>query len=87
MIIEFILGGFKSVVEFMFGWLPSIPELPSVVIDGISWFNGSVAGVVGVVSWLYTPVFFGAIMMLMIAVLIFDPVYNLALWVWHKIRG
>lgn len=87
MITEFILGAFKGIVKFLFGWLPSIPSIPGTVIDGIDSFLDSVAGVVGVISYLYTPAVFTSIFLVLIAVLLFDPLHKFALWVWHKMRG
>lgn len=87
MITEFILGAFKGVLQFLLGWLPGLPQIPQPVMDGLTSFNNSVAGVVGVISYLYTPPVFLAIMLLMLGVLVFDPLHRFALWLWHKIRG
>lgn len=87
MIVEFILGAFKGVIEFLFGWLPGLPSMSSEAFTGIDSFLGLIPGVVGVISYLYTPTIFIFIFSIIVALLIFDPAYAFFRWVWHKVRG
>lgn len=86
MIVEFILGALQTVVDFLFGWLPSIPSIPSDIMDGINTFTASVSDVVGLISYLYTPVVFGLVFGLLIAILLFDPILAFIKWVYHYVK-
>jgi len=87
MITETILQGFYSVITFILGLLPDLPDIPTEVQDAISGFTDIIGDVVGLISYLYTPTIFILVMTILIAVINFEVIYKLVLWVYHKIRG
>jgi len=87
MITEFILSVLGAVPLLIFSILPDLPPFPSEITDGINDFVGMIGDVVGVISYLYTPTIFGIVLGLILAILTFEQVYHLALWVYKKIRG
>lgn len=87
MIVEAILNVFKTLLTFVLQPLPSIPSIPQGLLDGISTITDSIAQVVGVFAYIYTPALFIFVFILLVAVLTFDSIYRFVLWVWHKVRG
>jgi len=87
MITEFLLSVLGAVPLFIFGILPDLPPFPSEITDAINDMASMVGDVVGTISYLYTPVIFGVVLGLILSILLFEQVYHLALWVYHKVRG
>lgn len=87
MITEAILNGFYGVVTFILGLLPNLPQMPTVIANGTQSFVQTVSDTVGVVSYLYTPPLLIFSFVLFVAVLNFDAIYKLSLWIYHKVRG
>lgn len=87
MIIEGILTVFSFLLEFLLGLLPNLPSLPASITDGIDTLFDSVTGVIGLISYLYTPVLTIFVFTAVLVLLNFDNVYKLVLWFYHKVRG
>lgn len=87
MITETILTVFNNVIEFILSGLPNIPEMPIGIQSGIDTITDLITDTIGVMSYIYTPVMMVFVFTLFVAVLAFDNLYKLALWVLHKIRG
>jgi len=87
MITEAIIGAFKSVTVFILSIIPNLPQIPQNIQDATNSFINTISSVVGVISYLYTPVIFVLIFTILIAVINFEVIYKMAIWVYHKIRG
>lgn len=87
MITESILSALSAVVTFVLGLLPSLPAFPPEVQSALNQFATVVGDVVGVISYLYTPTILILAFTILIAVINFEAIYKLALWVYHKLRG
>jgi len=87
MITEGILNVFNSVIQFILNLLPSIPQMPSPIVVALNTIVSLISDTVGVISYIYTPVMLIFVFTLFIAVLAFDNIYKLAMWILHKIRG
>ena len=87
MITEAILNAFQSVVTFILTLLPNIPAMPTGISDAANGLINSIAQVIGVISYIYTPVMLVFVFTLLLAVLGFDLIYKFVLWVLHKVRG
>lgn len=87
MISEFLLNLLQTTFNALFAVIPVIPPLPALVTNGLAFFTGIVGDTVGLISNLYSPPFFTAIVVLLLAVINFDLIYKLVLWVYHKVRG
>lgn len=87
MIVESILNGFYSIITFILGLLPNIPDIPSDVQDAVNGFIDLIADTVGLVAFLYTPTILILVFTVLVAIINFDVIYKFALWVYHKVRG
>lgn len=87
MITEAIFNAFSIVIQTLLGLLPNIPNMPQPVTDSINTIIDLVGQTIGLISYIYTPIVLVFVFTLFIAVLFFDNIYKLVLWVYHKIRG
>lgn len=87
MITQAILDVFKFIVTSALVGLPSLPDLPSGVIDAIDYMIDLISQIVGVISYLYTPTIFILMFTIVLAILSFDFIYKFVLWLLHKVRG
>jgi len=87
MITTAILDALQSIASFLLGLLPNIPQMPDTIKDATNSIIDTIGSVVGVISYIYTPVIFLFVFGAILAILGFDAVYKLALWVYHKFRG
>lgn len=87
MITEFILRGFQTAVSLVLGILPDIPSMPENISSAMNFVVGLIGDTVGVIAYIYTPPVFVFIFAFFLAILGFDMIYKLALWILHKIRG
>jgi len=87
MIIEALLNSINFTLQFLLGILPNIPGFGDTLLDSLDYFVSLVTGVIGLISYLFSPVLvifsFTAILIL----LNFDNVYKAVLWFIHKVRG
>jgi len=87
MIVEFILNAFYGFTTFVIGLFPSLPAMPQSIVVEANTVIALIGNGVGVISYLYTPVIFSIVFVLFVAVLNFDVIYKLVLWIYHKVRG
>lgn len=87
MITEAILNGFYAVVTFVLGLLPSLPAMPETIANGSQAVVNAVSNTVGVISYIYTPTVLIFVFVVLVAILNFDAIYKLSLWIYHKVRG
>lgn len=87
MITEAILSGFYSVVTTILSLLPDIPQIPNEISNGLSMITSLIGQTVGTISYLYTPWVLIGVFTILIAIINFEMIYKLVLWVYHKIRG
>lgn len=87
MITEAIMNGFQASVNIILAMLPPIPAMPSGVQSALDYIVDVIGQVVGVISYLYTPVVFVFVITAILAILSFDFIYKFVLWILHKIRG
>lgn len=87
MITEAILNGFLSVTQFLLDILPSVPEMPSGILFALDTITSLISETIGLLAYIYTPVLLVFVFTLFVAVLAFDNIYKLVLFVSHKIRG
>lgn len=87
MIVEFILNAFYGFVTFIIGIFPSLPPMPIQIQQGTQVIIDLIGNTIGVISYIYTPFIFTTAFVLLLAILNFDVIYKLVLWVYHKVRG
>lgn len=87
MITETILAGFQTIVTAVLSLLPSLPPMASGIQDATEFLVNSVNQTIGLIAYIYTPVVTVFIFTVLLAILLFDPIYNLVLWILHKVRG
>ena len=87
MIIQALLDFFQGAIKFLLNILPNIPQMPSGIQAGLNGITTTIGQVTGVIAYIYTPVILIFVFTAIVAVLSFDSVYKLVLWIWHKIRG
>ena len=79
---------FKSVViflEFVFGLLPSLPAMPKEIVEIFNGFVSYISGSIGIIKWLLSPALFNATIVLAIALLNFDYLFRLTMWLVRKL--
>jgi len=87
MITEAILNGFYSVITFLLGLLPDIPQLSEDITNGLTTIIDIIGETVGAVAYLYTPPVLIAVFTIIIVIINFEIIYKFGLWVYHKLRG
>ena len=87
MITETILAGFQTIVTAVLSLLPSLPQMATGIVDATDFLVSSVNQTIGLIAYIYTPVITVFVFTVLLAILLFDPVHNLVLWVLHKVRG
>lgn len=87
MITQLILSAFYSLSVFIIGLFPSLPPMPQPITDGTNNILNIIGSTVGVISYIYTPFILITAFVLLLAVINFDVIYKLVLWIYHKVRG
>jgi len=87
MITEAILNVFQFLIQGILFLLPNLPQMPGNIAGAMDSIVNTIGGTVGIISYIYTPPVFIFIFTFIVAILSFDSIYKLALWVLHKIRG
>jgi len=87
MITETILAGFQTIVTVVLSIIPSLPAMPTGIEDALNNIVDIINDVVGLIAYIYTPVFLLFIFAMFLAIIGFDFVYKFVLWVLHKVRG
>lgn len=87
MITETILAGFQTIVTAVLYLVPSLPQMSAGIQDATDFLVNSVNQTIGLISYIYTPAVTVFVFTILLAILLFDPIYNLILWVLHKVRG
>lgn len=81
MIILALLQSIYFVIKFVFDMLPDLPAIPTSVIDLSNSLATFLAGGFGVVMHIFTPPLTIAIVLLTIALLVFDQVWYLTRYI------
>lgn len=85
MIVSAILDLLKFLITSIFGVLPSIPQMPSAISDGINSFLNIVFDNVGLLG-LFVPINIMKIAIpIAIIIINFDHIYKTVLWIVKKI--
>lgn len=87
MITEAILKALQSSTYFLLSWIPNVPPMPDNIIDATDNIIDIISDVVGVISYIYTPLVFLFVFGAILAILGFDALYKIGLWIYHKVRG
>lgn len=85
MIFYAIIVGAITAVSAVLGVLPSLPAIPSAVSAGGAWTTDLVSSFVGVLRLIFTTELLAAIMVVLVALYAFEPLYHTALWALKKI--
>jgi len=73
------LSGVISLLPF------TIPAMPSVIMSGLSFITDNLASVASLLRYIYTPVFFTALVVVAVGLIFFDSIYGVIYWVLRKI--
>lgn len=86
MIFTALISGFIYFFVIIFSALPfNIPQMPTAISDGLQVIINQLHSVFSLLSYIYSPVFFTALIVIFSALIIFDPIYNFLFWVLRKI--
>jgi hypothetical protein len=85
MILEAIISALTGMLKLIFGIFPDLPDIPTAVSDGGDWAVDTIGGAMGFMTVLYSAPLLVAIVVLLVALLAFDQIYWLVLWVLKKI--
>jgi hypothetical protein len=84
MIVEFVINTIVTLVKLIFGWI-NLPSLPSVITDAFSYVLSMVSDVSGLLHYIFSTPLFIAIVGVVVAVLAFDQLYHLTMWIVRKL--
>jgi len=87
MIVEAILNVFSTLIQFLLGLLPNIPQMPSDITAGLSYITNIITGTVSLVAYLESTVILVFAFTAILVILNFDNVYKLTKWFYHLVRG
>lgn len=87
MITEAILSIFTAIIEFLLNLLPNVPSMDSTILAGLNYIRDLIVGVVGLISYIESPLILIFAFTAILIVLNFDNIYKLAKWFYHLIRG
>lgn len=81
-----------NILHILFTWfdtiasgLPTLPAIPSAVSSGGTWIIDTIGGVISILNFIYSPTLLAAIVVIAVALLAFDTVYNVIMWVIRKV--
>lgn len=84
MIIEAILNLFKGLLFIVFGWI-SLPPFPVALTDSIDTFLGLIFDNLTLLGFFVRPVTLTIAIPVLIALLNFEELYKLTMWILKKI--
>lgn len=85
MIVQAIIALYFLAVKTVLDILPDVPATPQPVTDGADWVIDTVASVASVLQVVYTPALLTALIFCILALISFERIYYLILWVLKKI--
>jgi len=85
MILDVILNAIDSLITTVFSILPTLPPTPPQIIAAGDWLINMVSQATGLLKYLYTPTLFNIITVLVVALLLFEQIYHLGMWIIKKI--
>jgi len=86
MIFTWLITGFLVLLSEIIDSLPfTIPPLPTPISVGLTFITNGLGSVTQLLRYAYTPIFFTALIVVSLAVLLFDYIYGYVFWVLRKI--
>lgn len=85
MLLEALLNFVYWMFGFQFSIIPNVPPLPQPIIDSLNGYLDIALSGVGVVRYFIGDILFNAIIIVGIAILVFDYAYSIFLWAIRKI--
>ncbi len=85
MIVLLLIMLLISLVELILGVLPNAPATPSAVVSGGDWIVDSIASVISVLNWVFTPALMTAIVIIVVGMFTWEYIYAATLWLLRKI--
>lgn len=85
MIVEFLMSVISALVQGVLGLIPSIPAMPGWVDTAADYLLNSLAGVVGILVYLYTSQLFLFVLTTFVVIIGFEHLYHLAMWIIRKL--
>lgn len=85
MIFDFLLAAAYALITGPISLIPDLPPMPAEIVSGLSTTNDLLFASVGFLKQLYSPLLFNLLLMLSIALLLFDQVYWFVMYILRKI--
>jgi hypothetical protein len=85
MIVQFILQVIAAITKFIFGLIPDLPPMPSIIQSFGEYLISLVSNFSQLAVYLYGSILFVAIVTLSIALLLFDQIWHLVKFVAAKL--
>lgn len=85
MIIEFIVRNMVTMLKSIFGILPNVPTTPVAIVNAGSWASDQIVQVVSLLRMVYSTSLFNALLVIGVAIIGFESVYHLVMWIIRKI--
>lgn len=85
MIFEFLIATVFTILQYTLGIFPSLPAMPQAIIDAGAWVIATVGSGAQVLSTIYSPPLFAAILTSIIVLVQFEQLYHLTMWIIRKI--
>lgn len=87
MILEAIFSALLNFVYFIFSFIPSIPNLPPLIISSINDFINFVFQSAGLLGLIFDINLLKVLLPLVLIVINFDKIWYIILWIANKIPG
>lgn len=85
MILTFIITSIMKLTELIFSVLPSLPAMPTEIINGTAWIITSIQKMTSLLMMLFNPIIFTACISTILIALNFNYVYQSIMWIIRKI--
>lgn len=85
MILNIIFGIITDVIISIFSILPTLPDMPEVIITSVDWAIDLIVGTVSLFNQIYSPPLFVAIVTISFGLIAFENIYHTIMWILKKI--
>jgi len=87
MILEFLYSVFVGFITFVFTLFPNIPPPPDGITSPLNYILDLTGDGLNLVRFLFGAVVYYAVVFMFAALLAFEPIYHLVMYIYHKVTS
>lgn len=84
MIIEYLINFIMLPVILILNLMPDLPDLPTAIVDGGNWVFQQFGVAIAILHMFLGTTFVNAVIVVVLAIVNFNWLYNLSMWVLRK---